>query len=230
MTKQMWNLIEELRNIPNVDFRTLSMMNLVNQKIIDSTNIAMSSVDTQYIEVEFKEDIDENFKKMFINQAKCYNILFQNYKCPFNQCSYYNLPCKKQVLQDHLEQHMGDKDHPIVISNTNPPYRPTVIKCYFMKKGKYYDLVPVIRRFVFKIKEDQERVTLYTQRNRVVFPEMSYLIEQMACLSNTDFQTLSLSNLINQSLKVKYQMNTELIPRVLKLVIYFILVINILNQ
>ena len=160
------DFFEEASKIPGIDFRTLSIMNLMNQYKTNSTNSIMAPDDNESIRVWFKEDsvnytVDETFQKLFIKQAKDYNILRE----------YPN--CGKMK-----------------------------IKIFFMNKGKYYDLSPIVRRFVFDtdyINADQGKVhTTYT--NRAITQNMSFLIEKITSLTNPDMKSLSLANLVNQNL------------------------------
>ncbi len=85
----MWITIEEmaksLGGFTKTDFETFSILSLVHQDATGSTNSTMSSDETEYIDVVFKETIDETFKKKFIDQAKKYNIFIQWLKCPNKQ-------------------------------------------------------------------------------------------------------------------------------------------------
>ena len=195
----MRNVIEELAGMPNIDYQTLSIMSLMNQNLIGATTVSPALDEENYIEVRFKENIDEAFRKLFIRKAKEYNVLKELYKCPFNQCLYHNIPRRKENLQTHLTEHMGDADHPIDISNANS----TIKRCFYMKRGKYYGLALIIRHFVFNTIEDIEDIEeAAVRRNRIDIPDsdISFLIEGMTNLPSTNFQTLSLVNLINQNL------------------------------
>ena len=76
------DFFEEASKIPGIDFRALSIMNLVNQNVTNSTNSIMAPDDNEIIRVWFKEDsenytVDETFQKLFIKQAKDYDILYE---------------------------------------------------------------------------------------------------------------------------------------------------------
>ena len=208
MNNQMLDFFEEAAKIRNIDSRTLAIMNLMNQNITNSTNLTMSSDEQEYIEVHFKKSsiVDENFKKLFIKQAKHYNVLIEWLLCPSKKCKKYYLPSQEQDLRYHiLEQHFEDPDDPLF---EKPEIH--MKKCFWMKKGKYYDLSFKIRNFVFDGCAEDPNCIIgnITNSPSVIIPDMSFLIEEMAKLSIIkrynmlipDMKSLSLAYLVNQNL------------------------------
>ena len=170
----MWTTIEEmvksLRGFTKTNFETFSILSLVNQDVTGSTNLTMSSDEKEYIEVFFRENIGVAFKKKFIDHAKKYNIFIQWYKCPSNRCKKHYLPSQMRHLRDgkvyfakmqDLYEYFAQRrtffkmkknvnDHPFVwVDCQTGAFSKEVEEIFWMKKGKYYDLSPIIRRFVF---------------------------------------------------------------------------------
>ena len=163
MTNPMWGTIEEVRSLQGfteTNFQTLSILSLVNQDITGSTNLTLSTDEAEYIVVHFKQNLDADFKKLFIKQAMKYNKLIKWYKCPSNKCKDYYSQSQKQDLVEHFVEYFKDDDHPFVKLEDcqTDTYSFTYDKIFWMKKCKYYDLSPIIRQFVFDkiITEEQE--------------------------------------------------------------------------
>ena len=166
MTNPMWITIEEMvksfRGFTETNFETFSILSLVNQDVTGSTNLTMSSDEKEYIEVFFRENISVAFKKKFMDHAKKYNIFIQWYKCPSKRCKKHYLPSQMEDLYDHYAHHIDDNDHPFVWVDTQTgAFSKEVEEIFWMKKGKYYDLSPIIRQFVFDtevVEEEEEEM------------------------------------------------------------------------
>ena len=122
MSNQMTfvDFFEEMTKLPNTDFRTLSLMNLMNQNMTNTNNLTMSSDETEYIEVILKEDSHavgtfnksysvDTFNDLFIKQAKHYNILIEWLVCSSKKCKHYYLESQEQDLRHHIQrQHFAN--------------------------------------------------------------------------------------------------------------------------
>ena len=162
MTNPMWTTIEEMAVFPNTHFETLSIMSLLHQNMIDLPldvfQQAMSTDETEYIEVHFRQNIDVDFKKLFIETAVARKIFIQWFKCPSEQCNYHYLvhmriPNRKlhnflKIVDAH-KNHMKDNDCLFARREVNGAHAIAFEEIFWIKKDKYYDLSPIIRRFVF---------------------------------------------------------------------------------
>ena len=77
ITQNMSFLIEKITSLTKLDMKSLSLANLVNQNLTQSTNLRMSSDENEYIEVFFQKNIEIDFKKKFIELGRQYNIFIQ---------------------------------------------------------------------------------------------------------------------------------------------------------
>ena len=194
MSNQKLDFFEEAASINTTDFRTLSIINLRIQNITNSTNSTMSANPMEYIEVHFQEghDVDLRFERLFVEKAKEYGILRELIMCPAKKCKKYYYSWAEQEFRDHvLEQHSEE---------FHEDQEPTIRITFWMKMGKYFDLCPLIRRFVFNTDLIGD-VHTTTNTRRVIIPNINLLIEQMIeSYNKADLKTLSIANLVNQNL------------------------------
>ena len=150
MTNPMWTTIEEMAVFPNTHFETLSIMSLLHQNMtdlpLDAFQQTMSTDETEYIEVHFRQNIDVDFKKLFIETAVVRKIFIQWFKCPSEQCKYHYLAHSRipnQKMDNFLKIVDAHKNH--MKDNDAIAFE----EIFWIKKDKYYDLSPIIRQFVF---------------------------------------------------------------------------------
>ena len=92
-------MIAEMAAYPNTHFETLSIMSLVFENTIkpslDVFEEVISTDEIEYIEVHFRQNIDVDFKKLFIEAAVVRKIFIQWFKCPSERCKYHYLPHRR---------------------------------------------------------------------------------------------------------------------------------------
>ena len=171
-------VIAEMTNLPNICYETLALINLMDQNMAN-TSCPFHPDKDEYMVVTFKKSLSEDFRNVFLYEARRAGVMMHWYRCPGQSCGVEympdmtlgRLPSPPEKMIRHIREKWGDKDHPSIDLNNDAvtsaveenlnQRKPQAI--YFFKKCKFYDLSVVVRQFVF----DDTQVQVRMQCNNI---------------------------------------------------------------